>query len=167
VARDKAEALVAAGARVTVVAPEVDERLASLAASVERRGVTDGDLEGVWLVLAAATPDVNRAVKQWAEARRIFVIAVDDLESCSAMGAAQLHRGGLTVAISSDGRAPALVALLRRVLEELIPDDVDRWVSVGEKARAVWKSTGIPPAARRPLLLDALNAMYARTETAR
>jgi siroheme synthase-like protein len=160
VAREKTIALREAGARVTVVAPEIDPELAALADSAVRREVTAEDVDGAWLVIAAATPEVNWFVKAAADDRRVFVVAVDDVASCSAIGAAQLRKGGLTVAISSSGRAPALVALLRRALERLIPDETEAWVALAEDARKAWKASRVPIADRRPLLLEALNAMY-------
>jgi siroheme synthase-like protein len=87
------------------------------------------------------------------------------VENCSAIGAAQLRRGGLTLAISSDGRAPALVALLRRALERLIPDEVDSWVALAEESRTAWKAKEVPIGQRRPLLLRALNALYEHRES--
>jgi siroheme synthase (precorrin-2 oxidase/ferrochelatase) len=64
------------------------------------------------------------------------------------------------LAISSDGRAPALVALLRRALERVIPDEMDSWVALAEESRAAWKAAEVPIGERRPLLLRALNALY-------
>ena len=166
VALEKARALRLAGASVHVVAPEVDAGLVPLAAEVHTRPFVAADLDDVWLAVAAATPTVNRAVKLAAEERRVFLVAVDDVENCSAIGAAQLRRGGLTLAISSDGRAPALVALLRRALERVIPDDVHEWVLLAERSRSAWKSAEVPIAERRPLLLRALNALYEGHEAA-
>jgi siroheme synthase-like protein len=160
VALEKARALLAAGAWVTVVAPAIGAELAALVDSVERRPFEDSDLDDAWLVIAAATPAVNREVRLGAASRRVFVVAVDDVENCTAIGAAQLRRGGLTLAISSDGRAPALVALLRRALEQLLPDDVARWVDLAERSRASWKAEQLPILERRPRLLRALNALY-------
>lgn len=160
VAFEKAEALRAAGARVRVVAPEVCSDLSRVADAVEMRPFAEHDLEDAWLVIAAATPDVNREVKRVADRLRIFLVAVDDVENCSAIGSAQLRRGGLTLAISSDGRAPALVALLRRALERVIPDEMDSWVALAEESRAAWKAAEVPIGERRPLLLRALNALY-------
>jgi len=144
VAREKAARLAGAGAIVRHVAPEVN------------RAFRDEDVDGAWLVVAAAPPDVNRRVRAAADARRVFTIAVDDVASCSAFGAAELERGGITVAISSDGRAPALVALLRRALEAVLPDDVGRWREIAERARAEHREAGMPMNARRALLLRAL-----------
>jgi siroheme synthase-like protein len=159
-AAEKAKALAEAGARVRVVAPDVREDLAALAEATERRPFQENDLADAWLVVAAATTEVNRAVRAAADARRIFVLAVDDPTNGTAIGAARLRRGGLTIAISSDGRAPALVALLRRALEQVIPEDVDAWVALAERTRSTWKETGVPISERRPLLLRALNALY-------
>ncbi len=166
VALAKAEALVAAGARVRVVAPEVHPDIVKVADVIETRIFAPSDLEHAWLVISASTKEVNREVKREADLRRIFVVAVDDVESCSAIGAASLRRGGLTLAISSDGRAPALVALLRRALERVIPEDVHSWVALAEESRVAWKAAGVPIAERRPFLLRALNALYEPHERA-
>jgi siroheme synthase-like protein len=160
VALEKARALRVAGARVRVVSPEVRAGLSEVADVIERRAFIDTDLEDAWLVIAAATPEVNRAVGLASAERHIFVVAVDDVENCTAIGAAQLRRGGLTVAISSDGRAPALVALLRRALERVIPEEVSQWVELAERSRGAWKAARVPFEERRPLLLRALNALY-------
>jgi uroporphyrin-III C-methyltransferase/precorrin-2 dehydrogenase/sirohydrochlorin ferrochelatase len=151
-----------AGARVTVVAPEIRDDVAAAAGAVHRRGFEDGDLDGAWLAVAAATPEVNRAVAIAAERRRVIVNAVDDPEHASAYTAAVVRRGGATLAVSTDGRAPALAGLLREALEALLPeDDVGAWVRTAQAARAEWKRARIPLATRRPLLLEKLNALYA------
>jgi siroheme synthase-like protein len=160
VALEKASALRRAGARVRVVAPEIQTGFARMAESVEARPFVGADIDDAWLVIAAATPEVNRRVRLAADAKRVFVVAVDDVENCSAIGAAQLRRGGLTLAISSDGRAPALVALLRRALEQVIPDEISRWVDLAEQTRREWRSASVPFTERRPRLLRALNALY-------
>jgi uroporphyrin-III C-methyltransferase/precorrin-2 dehydrogenase/sirohydrochlorin ferrochelatase len=166
----KTRSLVEAGARVTVVAPEVTAELGELGAAgalvLRERAFVESDLEGAWLVVAAATPDVNRAVAAAAEARRTFVLAVDDPASASAYGAGVVRRGGVTVAVSTDGRAPALAGLLREALEAVLPDELASWTVEAERMRALWKREGVPMAERRPLLLDALNRLYAERERA-
>jgi uroporphyrin-III C-methyltransferase / precorrin-2 dehydrogenase / sirohydrochlorin ferrochelatase len=166
----KARALVEAGARVTVVAPALSPELRALAGAgtlaVAERAFEVRDLEGAWLVVAAATPDVNRAVATAAEARRVFVLAVDDPASASAYGAAVVRRGGVTLAVSTDGRAPALAGLLREGLEAVLPDDLDSWTAAAARERRAWRDAGVPMAERRPLLLDALNRLYAERDVA-
>jgi uroporphyrin-III C-methyltransferase/precorrin-2 dehydrogenase/sirohydrochlorin ferrochelatase len=152
--------LVEAGARVTVVAPDVRDELAPLAAVVLRRAFRPADLDGAWLAVAAATPDVNREVAAAAEARRIFVNAVDDPEQASAYTGGVIRRGDATVAISTAGRAPALAGLLREAIDAVLPADLGGWVDLAERARPAWKRDRVPLATRRPLLLRALNALY-------
>ena len=165
VGTSKARALLEAGARVTVVAPEVTAEVRELAAAgaltLRARAFVEADLEGAWLVVAAATPDVNRAVAAAAEARRTFVLAVDDPAAASAYGAGVVRKGGVTVAVSTDGRAPALAGLLREGLEAVLPDELASWTAEAERVRGLWKAAGVPMAERRPLLLDALNRLYA------
>jgi uroporphyrin-III C-methyltransferase/precorrin-2 dehydrogenase/sirohydrochlorin ferrochelatase len=71
VARAKLEALRAAGADVTVVAPQVDASIKETeGVMVLERPFEPRDLDGAWLVVSAATPEVNRAVVAEAEGRR-------------------------------------------------------------------------------------------------
>ncbi|HEV3031103.1 MAG TPA: SAM-dependent methyltransferase, partial [Polyangia bacterium] len=167
----KTRSLLEAGAHVTVVAPEVGPELRELAAAgalrLAARAFVGADLDGAWLVVAAATPEVNRAVAAAGEARRTFVLAVDDPASASAYGAGVVRRGGVTVAFSTDGRAPALAGLLREALEAVLPDELASWTAEAERLRRIWRAEGVPMLARRPLLLDALNRLYAEREAAR
>jgi uroporphyrin-III C-methyltransferase/precorrin-2 dehydrogenase/sirohydrochlorin ferrochelatase len=151
-----------AGARVTVVAPEVRDDVAKAAAVVLRRAFQPSDLDGAWFAVAAATPEVNRAVATAAEARRVLLNAVDDPEQASAYTGGVVRRGDVTVAISTGGRAPALAGLLREAIDAVLPADLSAWTDVAEGERAGWKRDGVPLATRRPLLLRKLNALYDR-----
>ena len=84
VAATKLGALLAAGASVRVVAPHVADGIERPGVAVERRPFEPPDLDGAWLVVAAATPEVNRRVAAAAETRRVFVNAVDDPANASA-----------------------------------------------------------------------------------
>jgi uroporphyrin-III C-methyltransferase/precorrin-2 dehydrogenase/sirohydrochlorin ferrochelatase len=166
VATGKAHVLAAAGADVTVVAPEVSAQLLDLAAaqgwSVRRRAFVPEDTARVWLIIAAAPPEVNRAVSVVAEARHLFVIAVDDVASATAYGAGVVRRAGVTVAVSTSGHAPALAGLLREGLEAVLPDEstLASWVAEAERQRKQWRAEGTPMAQRRPRLLAAINKLY-------
>jgi uroporphyrin-III C-methyltransferase/precorrin-2 dehydrogenase/sirohydrochlorin ferrochelatase len=169
VATAKVASLQEAGAQIAVVAPEVDPALAALAAegkiSLTQRSFEAADLGGVWLVVAAATPEVNRGVAAAAESQRLFVLAVDDPKAASAYGAGALRRGGVTIAVSTSGHAPALAGLLREGLEAVLPDDLEAWTAVAESERAAWRAAKVPMADRRPLLLQALNRIYDQRKT--
>ena len=168
VAAGKLRSLLDAGARVTVVAPQIASEIEAQAdqIAIVRRPFEARDLDGVWYVVAAAPPAVNRAVSREAENRGLFVNAVDDMENATAYLGAIVRRSGVTLAISTDGEAPALAGLVREALEELLPDDLGQWMASAKDARRKWLAEGVPMAERRPLLLQALNRLYeARAET--
>jgi uroporphyrin-III C-methyltransferase/precorrin-2 dehydrogenase/sirohydrochlorin ferrochelatase len=160
VAESKLAALVDAGADVTLVAPEIRPTIRAYPVTLLERAFDPADLDGAWFVVAAAPPEVNRAVSIAAEARRIFVNAADDPASASAYLGGVVRRAGVTLAISTDGRAPALAGLLREGLDVLLPDDLDRWLATSDACRRAWKAEGVPMPDRRPRLLEALNGLY-------
>ena len=145
VAAGKLDALVRAGADVRLVNPA---------------DFQPTDLDDTWLVVSAADADVNRRVAAAAEARRIFVNAVDDPPNASAYLGGVIRRSGVTIAISTSGEAPALAGILREGIDALLPPDLDRWTHSARQMRAVWKADGVPMAERRPQLIEALKALY-------
>ena len=167
VATAKLRQLQAAGARVRVVAPEISAEILALhrQVTVFQRPFEPSDLDGAWLVVAAATPDVNRHVADVAETQRIFVNAVDDPANASAFLSGVVRRDGVTLAISTSGAAPALTSLLREGLDALLPADLALWMWQARAARVAWRREGVPMEARKPRLLRALNALYHREET--
>lgn len=167
VAAAKLAQLLAAGADpglVRVVAPEAVDEIARASVRIERRRFEPADLDGVWLVVAAAPADVNRAVAEAADVRRIFVNAVDDPANASAFLGGVVRRDGVTVAISTEGVAPAMAGLLREGIDVLLPGDLDAWMAESRRQRDAWRASRVPMASRRPLLLDALNRLYAERE---
>ncbi len=160
VAKAKLAALVEAGADVTVVAPEIHPEIERTGVSILRRPFESVDLDGAWFVVAAAPPAVNRLVGQAADERRLFVNAVDDPANATAYLGGVLRRAGVTVAVSTDGRAPALAGLLREALDALLPSDLDAWLEAAEDLRRNWKASGVPIEQRRPQLLEALIRLY-------
>ncbi len=152
--------LAAAGARVRLVAPEITAEAAALADEVHCRPFAPTDLEGVWLAVAAASAAVNGEVARAAEARHVFVNAVDDPERASAYTGGVVRRGGVVVAISTEGRAPALAGLLREAVDAFLPADLGQWVDRAESLRAGWKRERVPFAERRPRLLQVLLERY-------
>ena len=162
VATSKLRALLDAGAAVTVVAPEMTPAIDAAPVARIRRPFAPDDLEGAWLVVAAATPAVNRGVAAAAEARQLFVNAVDDPTNASLYLGGVVRRAGVTFAISTDGRAPALAGLLREGLDALLPDaDLERWMDEAARLRPRWRAEAFPLPSRRPALLDALVHLYA------
>ena len=162
VAAGKLDALIAAGADVTVVAPEIHPGIERAGVTVHKREFEDADLDGAWWVVAAAPADVNRRVLEAANERRIFMNAVDDPTHATAYLGGVVRRDGVTIAISTDGRAPAMAGLLREALDAWLPGELDAWMRAADEARRAWKEQRVPMEERRPQLLQVLNALYAK-----
>jgi len=160
VAASKLAGLIESGARIAVIAPEIAGECQLAGVELLRRPFQPQDLEGCWFAVAAATPEVNREVAAAAETRHLFVNAVDDAETASAWLGGVVRRGGVTIAISTGGRAPALAGLLREALENLLPPELGEWMATADRLRARWRSERLPMERRRPLLLQALDALY-------
>lgn len=125
VAARKVQGLLAAGARVKVISPELTLKLQLLADSGEvdylQHSYQDGDLDGAFLVIAATDhASVNQAV--WAEAvrRDCLVNVVDDPVHSNFILPAIVQRDDLSIAISTGGSSPALARRLREQIEKLI-----------------------------------------------
>jgi uroporphyrin-III C-methyltransferase/precorrin-2 dehydrogenase/sirohydrochlorin ferrochelatase len=134
VAQRRVPGLIAAGAHVSVVSPDVTPALEGLADAGEvtwlRRAFEDADLDGAWYVIAA-TDDaaVNDAVGRSAEQRHTFCVRSDDATAGSAWTPAVGRHGEVTVAVLGDqreSRDPRRTAALRdRILDELHTGTLD------------------------------------------
>lgn len=129
IAARKARLLLAAGAKVTVVAPVSGATIAAMAANeqlrVLKRKFRAADVQGQWLVVAA-TGDVvvQQAVSEAADRAGIFCNCVDDADSSSYITPAIVDRSPVVVAISSGGAAPVLARKIRAQLETLLPASI-------------------------------------------
>ncbi len=104
VAQRRVPTLIAAGADVHLVSPEVTPAIEGLVGSGEvtwaSRPFVDDDLDGAWYVMAAtADPEVNRRVSDVAEQHRIFCVRADDADAATAFTPAVGNHGGITVAV--------------------------------------------------------------------
>jgi siroheme synthase-like protein len=128
IAARKVEALLDAGARVVVVAPELGSEVVAWrdAGRLEaiERAFADTDLDGAWLVtVATGDPESSAAVFTAAERRGIWCNAADDPEHCSVTLMSVVRQGDLVVTIGTGGRSPALAAYLKdHVAQEMGPE---------------------------------------------
>ncbi len=147
VAERKVEALLEAGAVVTVISPVLSPALTALAAAgriahVARR-YAHGDLASAALAFAA-TDDaaVNGAVAREARARRVWLNAADDPAHCDAILPAVLRRGAVTVAVSTGGTSPALARAVRERLELALPAAYAPLAEIAADARRDLRAAG-------------------------
>lgn len=157
IAESKVPGLLAAEAKVRVIAPEVTESLAAQAreGQIEWVGKTfeTQDLSGAYLVVAATSAtEVNHEVFRAAEARGILCNAVDDPDYCHFYYPSVVRRGALQIAISTEGLSPALAQRLRRELEIQFGPEYEPWVNWLGAARRFLRAKNDDPEETRQLL---------------
>lgn len=115
-----------AGAKITIIAPEICAEIESEFAKqvdIHKRKFVDEDIDGYRLITAATNfPEVNKRVSTLAQAKNIPVNVVDEPELCSFITPSIIDRSPVLIAISTGGGAPVLARLLRAKIEALIPN---------------------------------------------
>lgn len=121
VALRKVRALVEAGARVTVVAPEWDPEFESLPVEIVPRPFRATDL-GDYLLVFAATNDrlTNHRIGIAAKGKGMLANVADSADECDFVVPARVKRDDVQIAVSTGGENPRLAADLRRKLEEVL-----------------------------------------------
>jgi precorrin-2 dehydrogenase len=145
VAAGKVRGLLQAGARVTVVAPEIDPDIAGLeGVAIERRAYRRGDVAGYrFAVAATGDPQVNQAVYDDGEEAGVWVNAADDPARCSAILPARIRQGRLTVTISTGGHSPAVASWLRERLAAELGPEYDQLIGLLGEARKEVQAQGL------------------------
>jgi siroheme synthase-like protein len=147
VALRKLDGLVACGAHVTVVAPELHPDIEALVAAGrvvgERRPYRRGEAAGFRLVVAATDdPAVNRAVYEDGDAAGVWVNTADDPASCSFTLPSVVRQGPIMVTVATGGHSPAMAAWLRRHVESELGEEYVVLLRLLSEARSSIKAEG-------------------------
>jgi len=142
-----------AAAKVTYINPRAEPAIETLAAagliSWERRDFKNHDLDGCFLAIADWKD--NADIFRLAEERQVLMNAVDDPEHCRFSFGSVHRQGDLTVAISTNGVAPALAVRLRERLECEIGAEYGELLRMLKEVRAEIGSQVADFSARRAL----------------
>jgi siroheme synthase-like protein len=135
VGHEKAAGLVACGASVTVISPDLSPLFASLDVTWIERRYRTGDLEGAFIAIAATSDrSVNEHVFGDAETRGMLCNVADVPDLCNFILPAVHREGPIAVAVSTGGASPALAKRLRSQIAELVrPEHAD----LAEELRAM------------------------------
>lgn len=140
VAERKVEALLEAGAAVTVISPVVTELLKRWV--YERRishaakNYAPGDIAGYELAFAATDDStLNAAVHEEGQNCGVWVNAADDPAHCDFILPAVIRRGELAVAISTGGASPAAARAIREQLDQYLTQDYAGFVQIASEVR--------------------------------
>jgi precorrin-2 dehydrogenase / sirohydrochlorin ferrochelatase len=148
IAAEKATALAACGAIVTVMHPDFCEELLALAQSqqitLRYKSYEAGDLAGAFVVVAVSD-DPRHSEAIWAEAqeRGQLVNIVDLPARCTFIVPSILRRGQLTIAVSTEGASPSLARRIRQRLEPLFPPAYSAYLRLAAAARVHLREQGL------------------------
>jgi len=157
VAARKAQVLLAAGARLVVVAERIDEMLAVLcrdkSAEIIKSKYAKSYLpEAVLVVAATNNNQLNKQIYKDCQELEVLCNVVDVPELCDFFVPAVVKRGDLQIAIGTEGRCPAYAGHLRKKLEGIFTEEHGGFLAELETIREQIIENVPDPAERKSLL---------------
>jgi siroheme synthase-like protein len=150
IAAQKIPGLLEAGAQVHVVSPQLSPQLAEWVRNRQidwsPKPFEPSDLDGAFLVVTATSlRDLNAHVYREADQRNILCNAVDDIDHCHFYYGSIVQRGDLQIAISTNGKSPALAQRLRKELEQQFGPEYEHWLEWLGAARETLRAQSTDP----------------------
>ena len=135
-------------ADITVVSPYIckgiDDLLAQSKIRVFKRKYQVGDLDGSYLtVVATGDKSLNKKVVKEAKERKVLLNIVDDPELSDFIVPSVIHRGDISIAVSTGGKSPALARKIRTRLETHFADEYSALALLVNEVRTKLQQKGI------------------------
>lgn len=150
IAAEKAAALAASGARVTVLAPSFCAELYALARkpdgclTLHEKAYEPGDLAGAFVVVASTRdPDEIAAIRAETRQRNQLLNVVDVPAACDYIVPSILRRGQLTIAVATEGASPSLAKRIRQRLESQFSPTYAAYLRLAVAARQELRGAGV------------------------
>jgi precorrin-2 dehydrogenase/sirohydrochlorin ferrochelatase len=148
VAAQKAAALTASGAEVSVIGQQFCDELLQQAAhhrvKLVRKSYAPGDLAGAFVVIAATSdPQMIETIWEETQERGQLVNIVDVPERCTFIMPSVLRRDQLTIAVSTEGASPSLAKRIRQRLEDYFPPAYGSYMRLAALARTHLRQQGV------------------------
>ena len=158
----KAKLLSGQGAEVTVVAPEICEKIRSLPVTLQQREVTADDVRGKSLVIDATGSDAaQKILSDSCKALHVPFNSACKVDDGTAIFPAVYQRSRTVVAVSSLGGSPAASARLRDKLAKEVPEGMDAILDCMAALRPLSREWFSEQPDRRAFLHRCLDAMLA------
>jgi precorrin-2 dehydrogenase/sirohydrochlorin ferrochelatase len=157
VAVRKAQALLAAGARLVVVAEQIDNMLTVLcrdkkAELIKSKYSKDYLAEAVLTIAATNNPQLNRRIYKDCQELEVLCNVVDEPELCDFFVPAVVKRGDLQIAIGTEGHCPAYAGHIRKKLEEIFTEEHGQFLAELEALRKQIITDVAEPTERKAML---------------
>jgi len=136
----KVVGLASAAAEIVVIASQPNPGIKKLAdegrLTLHQRSYQPGDLAGAWLVFAITTnPDEINQIWTEGEAEKALVNVMDNVPHCNFIAPSLIKQGDLTLAISTNGKAPAIAVRLREKLNAMIGEEYAKFLKMAGQLR--------------------------------
>ncbi|NOU96000.1 bifunctional precorrin-2 dehydrogenase/sirohydrochlorin ferrochelatase [Paenibacillus sp. LMG 31456] len=146
VAQRKAESLIEAGARITLISPACTEQLEEWArvghVTILKKQYQAGmpELREALLIFAATNQaEINAAVRLEAESMGKLVTVADDSERSGFIVPAVVRRGKLVISVSTAGASPAVAKRVRHELEKTYGEEYEVYLELLHELRVLIK----------------------------
>jgi len=157
ISEGKIAGLLAAGAKVTVVAPSATEKIQAWRRARKliwkKKAYETADLRGALLVVASTdSPKVHRRIFRDAQKFGVLCNIVDVPELCDFYYPSVVRRGELQIAVSTAGASPSLAKRLRRRFEQEFGPEYAAWLKQLRRKRQEIRAKKLPLAEQNRLL---------------
>ena len=157
VAVRKAQTLLAAGARLVVVAERIDKMMTVLCKSknvelIKSKYYKNYLAEAVLAIVATNNHQLNRRIYKDCQELEVLCNVVDQPELCDFFVPAVVKRGDLQIAVSTEGHYPAYAGHIRKKLEGIFSEKHGQFLTELEKFRKRILKDVPEPAERKALL---------------
>jgi len=163
IAGKKVEKLLDFTKNITIIAPEVSDRVKKLAddnrLTLQKREIQKKDIKDFSIVVVAVDDiSVQKEIYEECQKHNILCNSVDSVEYCDFLFPSYTQKGSLTIAISTSGSSPSVAKYLRVAIENLIPDSIESFLDEMKKIRST-----LPKGKERMKLLDEKAKKYIDT----
>jgi precorrin-2 dehydrogenase/sirohydrochlorin ferrochelatase len=157
VAVRKAQSLLAAGARLIVVAERIDNMLTTLcqgknAELIKSKYSKNYLAEAVLAIAATNNHQLNKQIYKDCQELEVLCNVVDESELCDFFVPAVVRRGDLQIAIGTEGHCPAYAGHIRKKLEKIFTEKHGQFLAELEELRKKIIRDVPEPAERKALL---------------
>lgn len=171
VATQKAQKLVEQNAHVIVVSPTLTDKLHHYASNSQiewiNRNFEAEDVEDAFLVIAATNNrEINDLVKRSCLRGQLLNV-VDAPRDSDFYNMAVLERGGLKIAISTEGASPSLTKKIKQDLTELFEEGYEDYIRFLLDARTKIKELIQEEERKHYLLTEMMSDLYRKNEIER
>ncbi|SFP76490.1 precorrin-2 dehydrogenase/sirohydrochlorin ferrochelatase family protein [Hydrogenimonas thermophila] len=163
IAGEKLEKLLIFTKNITVIAPEVSDKVKILVEenrlTLHKRKYLQKDIESFSVVIVAVDDlSMQKEIYEECQKHNILCNSVDSVEYCDFIFPSYIKKGSLTIAISTSGSSPSVAKYLRLAIENLIPDSIESFLDEMKKIRST-----LPKGKERMKLLDEKAKKYIDT----